>query len=117
MAGDFYPCSQQLSGCSVRPDGSLRTVADSLRHRSWRPATNHQSLSLAVQEAFTPLGTPPQTHEHDMWARQIVDERSTDETVAKLTQMGIKFVQPPDIVGVTYNWNLARRSPAWHHFK
>ncbi len=44
---------------------------------------------------------------------QIVDERSTDETVAKLTQMGINFVQPPKIVGVTYNWNLARHSPVW----
>ncbi len=42
-----------------------------------------------------------------------MDERSTDETVAKLKQMGINFVQPPDIVGVTYNWNLARHPPVW----
>ena len=39
---------------------------------------------------------------------QIVDELSTDETVPKLREMGINVIQPPDIVGVTYNWNLAR---------
>ncbi len=39
-----------------------------------------------------------------------MDELSTDETVPKLREMGINVIQPPDIVGVTYNWNLARAS-------
>ena len=39
---------------------------------------------------------------------QVVDELSTDETVPELRRMGVNVIQPPDIVGVTYNWNLAR---------
>lgn len=44
---------------------------------------------------------------HDNFELLVVDELSTDGTPQNLRKAGVRLIQPPEVKGVTFNWNLA----------